>query len=99
MLMSPMCWIPLPAGVVVGIVCRRDLHRPGAQFLVRQQRIGDDRDEPAVERDADLLPHEVRVALVGRMDADGRVAEHRFGPRGREADDFVGVVPRLIDDG
>ena len=73
-----------PADLVVhAVVGRSHLHRAGAEGPV-DAVVGDDRDRPAREREADHLPDKVRVALVLGVHGHGRVAEHGLGPGGRD---------------
>ncbi len=64
---------------------RCDLYTASTKRLIRQQRVGNDRDQPPVDRNADLLSDEVRVPLIGWVDADGGIAEHRLGASRAEA--------------
>jgi hypothetical protein len=56
--------VPLTAGVVVRVVGRCHLHRTGPHLDLREDRVGDDGNLAAVERDANLLPHQVAIAVV-----------------------------------
>jgi hypothetical protein len=68
---------------VVEVVRRGDLDRARALLGVGVG-IGDDRDAPPDERQADGLAHEMGVAAVVGMDGDAGVAEH--GLRARRGD-------------
>ena len=74
------------------VVGRRDLDRAGAEVAL-DALVGDDRDGPVLERQDDPLAVEVRVALVVRVDGQGRVAEHGLRPR-RGHDDGLVRRPR-----
>ena len=84
--------VALIARIVVGIMSRRDLHATRPQCFVREQSIGNDRDDSPGQRNANMLADEMRVPLVGRMHADGGVAEHRFGAGGGEGNALAGFV-------
>ena len=82
---------------VVEIVRRGDLHRTRSLFGIGII-IGDDRDEPADERQPHVLAMQMGVALVMRMHGDGGVAEHRLRPRRRDGDERAGVASGGVDD-
>ena len=76
---------------VVGVVSRRDLHRPAAEARI-DVLVGDDRDAATSQRQFDLPPHEMPVAGVFGMDSDRSVAEHRLGAGGRDHDRVIAVA-------
>ena len=65
---------------VVEVVRGRDLHRARAELAV-DVVVGDDRNRPASQRQRHVLADQRRVALVGRIDGDRDVAQHRLRPR------------------
>ena len=65
---------------VVGIMRRRHLDQPGAEFLVHEI-VGKHGYLPVHERQDDLFPNEVRIAFVFRVHCNSGVAEHGLGPR------------------
>ena len=67
--------VPLADLEIVEVVRRRDLDRAGALLRVGIF-VGDDRDQPADERQTAPSPTRSRVALVVRMHGDAGVAEH-----------------------
>jgi hypothetical protein len=82
--------VALAALEVVGVVRGCDFDDAGAELRVGQ----------FVEHDGDLAVHQrenyagaaqVGVPLVGRIDGDGGVAEHRFGTSGRHCEEAIGV--------
>ena len=75
---------------VVGVVRGRHLHRAGAELGV-DVVVGQDRDAAPDQRQLDLPPDQVPVAVVVRVHDDGGVAEHRLDARGGH-DDRVGAV-------
>ena len=83
---------------VVEIVGGRDLDRAGAFFRVGIA-VGDNRDQPADQRQHNLFALQMGVALVVGMHRHGGVAEHGFRPRRRHHDILVGGPPRLVGDG
>ena len=71
---------------VVEVVGRGDLHR--ARTLLRVGVIvGDDRNQPSHQRQYNLLADNALVTLVLGIHGDSRVAQHGFGPRGRDHDE------------
>jgi hypothetical protein len=90
--------VPLAAGVIVGVVRRRDLHGARAEVHVDQDAVQDDRDLAAVERVDDVLAVQVLVLGVLRVDGHGRVAEHGFQTGGGHDDLFVQAVD-LVGEG
>ncbi len=90
--------VPAPDLEIVEVVRRRDLHRARA-LLGIGIAVGDDRDEPSDERQADAPAVQVDVALVLRVHGDGGVAQHRLGPRGRDGDRLAGRGARGVNQG
>ena len=83
--------VALADGEVVGVVGGRDLDRAGAE-LGLDPVVGDDGDLAAHRAAARTrLAVQVLVALVGRVDGDGGVAEH--GLRAGGGDDESSPVP------
>ena len=70
---------------IVEIVRRRDLHGAGALLRIGIF-VGDERDQPADQRQAQLARRPAAVALVVGMHGHGGVAEHRLRPRGGDGD-------------
>jgi len=80
--------------VVVEIVRRRDLDAAAAEGRV-DVVVGNDRDRPVDERQADLTTDEVAVALVVRVHGDRGVTEHRLGSR-RGDNEVSGAVGERV---
>ena len=86
--------------VVIEVVRGRDLHAARAEGRV-DVVVGNDRDQAAGDRQADLAADEGLVALIGRMHRDGRIAEQGLGPgrgdrqRARAVRKRVAQVPEL----
>ena len=76
---------------VVEVMRRRDLDRAGAGGLVRVV-VTDDRDAASDQRQDNMLADQVLVADVFRIDRNGGVAEHGFGPGGGDDDVVTGLV-------
>ena len=70
---------------VIEVVGRCDLDGAGAERSL-DDIVSDDRHVALDEGDPHGAPDERLVALVRGVDRDGRVAEDRLGPRGRDAD-------------
>ncbi len=81
---------------VVGVVAGRDLQRAGAE-LGLDVVVGDDPQPAADDRQDRGLPHEPRVAVVGRVHRDRGVAEHRLRAHGRDRDRAVPGGQRVVD--
>ena len=86
--------VPLPGRVVIRVVGRRDLDRPGPELRL-DDRVGDDRHGPIDERDERQPADELGVAWVVRMDRDGDVAEDRLGPGRGDRDRLRGQDPAV----
>jgi hypothetical protein len=86
--------MPLPDGIVVGIVSGRHFHHAGAEFRIDENVIGDDRNQPIVSGRRRFADGPI-PARVLRMHGHGRVAEHRFGARGGD-DHESDVLPRIV---
>ena len=82
---------------VVGIVRGGDLDDPGAELFVDEDRVLDDRQLPADDREDRDLAAELRRPRVVRMDRERRVAEHRLGP-GRRDDRPRGHAGNVVAD-
>ena len=76
--------------VVVRVVGRCDLHRPGAEGAV-DVVVGHDRQSPTQEGQDDLAADEVAISLVVGMDRHRGVAEQRLGTGGGDADPRIGI--------
>ena len=76
---------------IVEIMRGGDLDRAGAFFGIGIF-VGDDRNQAADERQPHLFALKMEVALIFRMDRDRRIAEHGFGARRRDYDEFAGLV-------
>ena len=82
--------VALPGFEVVGIVGGRDFHDAGAELRI-DHGVGDDRNFAVHQRQHGRLAVQVLVAVVVRMHSERGVAEHGFGPRGRDRQAFVAV--------
>src|SRR5690625_7451079 len=71
--------MPLADLEVSRVVRRGDLQRSGTEVALHRF-IGDDRDEPVGERDADLAADQVSVTFIVRVNRDRGVSEDRLGP-------------------
>ena len=81
--------MPRASFEVVEIMSRSDFYRAGAKSWI-DKGIGDDRESGGCEREGGRsLPMSGSIALIVRMDGDGRVAEHRFGPCRRDRIDSL----------
>ena len=80
--------MPLAHFEIVRIVRRSYFHHAGAEFAIHIG-IRDDRNLPIHQRQQHFLPHQMPVTLVFRMHRHGRIAEHRFRPRGRHHQKFL----------
>ena len=85
--------VPLADREIIEIVRRGDLDRTTAGLGVGVF-IGDDRDQPADERQPHRFPDQLGIARIIGMHRDRGVAEHGFGPGGRDHD----KAPRLALD-
>ena len=70
---------------IVEVVRRGDLDRTAAGFGIGVL-VGDDRDQPAGERQADGFADDIGVTRIPGMHRDPGVAEHRLRPGGRDND-------------
>ena len=82
---------------IVEVVAGGDLHRAGALFGVGIL-VGDDRDQPACQRQAHQFAHQGLVAFVVRMDGHGGVAQHGFWPCGGHDDEPLGIIRQRVFD-
>ena len=82
---------------IVEIVRRGDLDRAAAGFRVGIL-VGDDRDQPADERQTHRFPDQIGKTLVIRMDRDAGIAEHGLGPRRRDSNEPAGKLGHRIAD-
>ncbi len=83
--------------VVVRIMRRRHLDRPGSQLRVHEQTVGDDGNLPIHERYRDHLADQVLIARIIGMDGHRGVAKHGFRPGRRKADEFTGTFDRISE--
>ena len=88
--------VALAHGVVVLVVCRRDLDHAGAERAVHVV-VGDDRDLAADQRQGDGLADQGLVALIFGVDHDGNVAKHGFGAGGGHGQAAATVRQRVGD--
>src|SRR5690348_1261769 len=79
--------VALAHGEIVGVVSGRDFDGAGAEFAVHDF-VGDDGDFAIYQRQNRFFADERFVAVIFRMDGDGRVAKHGFGTRGGDDDEF-----------
>ncbi len=82
---------------VVRVVRRGHLDGAGAELGV-DVLVGDDRDGAVGQRQLDEPADQVLVALVLRVDGDGRVAEHGLGAGGGNDDGVVTLAVRHGDE-
>ena len=82
--------VALPHREVVRVVARRHLHRARPERRV-DERVGDDRQLAADDRQLHPRPDHVPVALVVRVHRHRGVAQHRLGPR--RGHRHAGAVP------
>ena len=66
---------------VVEVMRRRDLHRTRTELHARSFTICDDWNASVRQRQRNLLAVEMKVARVGRIDRNRRVAQQRLGTR------------------
>ena len=88
----------LAEGEVVGVVRGRDFDRAGAE-LAADPLVEEDGNFAVHQRQAQLLAVEMQVALVFGMNGDGHVAEHGFGARGGNGEEFAGVFAVVAENG
>ena len=81
---------------VVGVVAGGDLQRPGAELGV-DVLVGDDRQAAADQRQHAVLPDQVAVALVVRVDGDRGVGQHRLRAHRRHGQHPVDALDRVVD--
>ena len=86
--------VALPHGVVVEVVCRRDLDAAGAELRVGMF-VGDDRDTATGERQFDQFADQVPVALVLGVHRDRAVAEHGLRAGGGDHQMALAVGQRV----
>ena len=75
---------------------RRDLHAAGAERLVHIL-VGDDRDFAVAQRQDQHLADEVGIALIGRINCNGGVAQHGFRAGGRNRQVTSSVFQWIAD--
>ena len=81
--------------VVHRVVTRRDLERPRAETLV-DRLVAYDRQPPADQRQDRGLPDQRAIPVVGWIDRDSGVDEHRLRPH-RGDHDFATILNRIFD--
>ena len=89
--------VPLADLEIVEVVRRGDLDRARA-LLGIGIFVGDDRDQPADQGQANPLADQMLEALVVRMDGDRGVAQHRLGPRGGDGHPLAGLLALGVHD-
>ena len=89
--------VPLADFEIVEVVRGRDLDRACALFRIGIF-VGDDRDQPADQRQANMPAEQMLVARVVGVDRDRGVAEHRLGPRGGDGHAFAGLLALRVHD-
>ena len=83
--------VPPPDLEIIEVMRGRDLDGAAAHLGIGIV-VGDDRNEPADQRQPHRLSHEIGVARVIRMNRDAGIAEHRLGARGCDHDESRGIV-------
>ena len=81
---------------VIRVVSRCDLHRSGTELFV-YIIIRNDRDFPAYKRQDYILPYNIFIALVIRMNGDRRISEHCLRTCGRNLEKTVCSHDRVFD--
>src|SRR5207248_143569 len=81
--------------IIVEVMTGRDLDCAGAELWVGML-VGNDWYQPARDRLSDLLADNAAIALVLRMDSDGHVGEHGFGPGGCDLNGVRAVGERIV---
>ena len=90
--------VPFACFEVVEVVPRCDLDDSRAKFPIYQDRITDDRNVASRERQLHPLSDQMIVAGIFRMDGDGGVAKHGFGPgRCHHETDVRVISHRVLD--
>jgi len=90
--------MPLARFVVVEVVGRRDLDGAGAEFQVHENGIADDRNVAGRQRQANALADQMAITRVLGVDGDGRIAQHRLGPRSGDGQGGVRIIRQRIAD-
>ena len=83
--------MPLAQRKVVRVVRRRHLHRAGAE-LAAHPLVENDGNLALHQRQAQLLPVQMQVALVLGMNRHGHIAQHRLGARRRHGQKLAAVL-------
>ncbi len=78
--------VPLADLEIVEIMRRRDLDRARAFFGIGIF-VADDRNSSPDQRQNDVLADQMPEPFIVRMHRDRGIAEHGFGPRGRDDDE------------
>ncbi len=81
---------------VVRIVRGCDFHSARPKLAVHH-RVRDDRNLPVHQRQQRFFANEVQVPLVFRIYRHGRVAQHRFRPRGSHNEKLFRPRHRILD--
>ena len=87
--------VPLADLEIVEVVGRRDLDRACALFRVGIF-VGDDRNQPADQRQANMAAEQMLVARIVRVRGDRGVAEHRLRPRGGDGHPLAGLFAVVV---
>ena len=82
--------VPLADFEIVEVVRGRDLDRACALFRIGIF-VGDNRDQAADQRQANMLADQMLIARIVRMHRDRGVAQHRLRPRGGDGQPFAGL--------
>mmetsp|Transcript_6391 Transcript_6391/g.18099 ORF Transcript_6391/g.18099 Transcript_6391/m.18099 type:complete len:361 (-) Transcript_6391:857-1939(-) len=91
--------VPLAGGKVVGVVRGSDLHRPGSEAHVHQDRVCNDGNLPAVHGVPHVLAVQVGVPRVLRVDGHGGVPQHGLDTRRGDHDLAVALLQRVSKTG
>ena len=82
--------VPLADLEIVEVVRRRDLDRACALFRIGIL-VGDNRDQAADQRQANMLAEQMLIARIVRVRRDRSVAQHRLWPRGGDGHALAGL--------
>ena len=88
--------MPLANLEIVEVMRGRNLDRAGAFFRIGVI-VSNDRNEPANQRQHDILANQLLEIFVLGMHRDGSVAQHCFGPRRCNRDDARGILKWIIE--
>ncbi len=82
--------------LIVEVMPRRDLDRPGPKLPIHQDRIADNGDGAARQRKPNLSADPRVVARIFRVDRNGGVPQHCLWTRGGDGQKLLGVVGQGI---